>query len=124
MEETVLSLGQEVVIIGEKPLLNLEETQSTRSISGEDIKASAVKSVQEVVSLQTGVVQSDNEIHIRGGRGYENAYLVDGVSVQDPLGGMGFGLQLSPAAIPEGSSSRGKAPKAPSCAMCREPTRT
>lgn len=101
LEETVLSLGQEVVIIGDKPLFNLEETQSSRSISSEDIKAAAVQSVQDVVSLQTGVVQADNEIHIRGGRTYENAYLVDGVSVQDPLGGTGFGLQLSPASIKE-----------------------
>ncbi len=101
MEETVLSLGQEVVIIGEKPLFNLEETQSTRSINSEDINAAGVKNVQDVVSLQAGVVQADNEIHIRGGRSYENAYLLDGVSVQDPLAGTGFGLQLSPAAIQE-----------------------
>jgi outer membrane receptor protein involved in Fe transport len=57
--------------------------------------------VKDVVGLQTGVVQSDNEIHIRGSRGYENAYLVDGVSVQDVLGGSGFGLQISPEAIQE-----------------------
>ena len=101
LEETSLSLGQEVVIIGDKPLFNLEETQSSRTISGEDIMAAAVKSVQDIVSLQAGVVQSDNEIHIRGGRTFENAYLLDGVSVQDPLAGTGFGLQLSPAAIQE-----------------------
>lgn len=101
MEETVLSLGQEIVIIGEKPLFNLEETQTSRSIKAEDIKASAVQSVQGIVSMQAGVVQADNEIHIRGGRTYENAYLLDGVSVQDPLGGTGFGLQLSPGSIQE-----------------------
>ncbi|MBI5475200.1 MAG: TonB-dependent receptor [Ignavibacteriales bacterium] len=101
LEETVLSLGQEVVIIGEKPLFNIEETQSTRSISSEDIKVAAVQTVKDVVSMQAGVVQSDNEIHIRGGRTYENSYLLDGISVQDPLGGTGFGLQLSPAAIQE-----------------------
>jgi outer membrane receptor protein involved in Fe transport len=101
MEETVLSIGQEVVIIGEKPLFNLEETQTSRSIKSEDIKASAVQSVQDIVSMQAGVVQADNEIHIRGGRTYENAYLLDGVSVQDPLGGTGFGLQLSPGSIQE-----------------------
>jgi outer membrane receptor protein involved in Fe transport len=101
LEETVLSLGQEVVIIGEKPLFDLEETQSSRSVNSAEIKAAAVKSVQDVVSMQTGVVQSDNEIHIRGGRTYENAYLVDGISVQDPLSGTGFGLQLSPDAIQE-----------------------
>jgi outer membrane receptor protein involved in Fe transport len=101
MSESVLSLGQEVVIIGEKRLFDVEETSSKRSIKSDDLSITAVQNVQEVVGLQTGVVQSDNEIHIRGSRGYENAYLVDGVSVQDVLGGSGFGLQLSPDAIQE-----------------------
>lgn len=101
MSESVLSLGQEVVIIGEKRLFDVEETSSKRSIKSEDLSVTAVQNVQDVVGLQTGVVQSDNEIHIRGSRGYENAYLVDGVSVQDVLGGSGFGLQISPDAIQE-----------------------
>ena len=90
LEATVLSLGQEVVIVGDKPLFNIEETQSRRSITTEDIKAAAVQSVKDVVAMQTGVVQQDNEVHIRGGRTYENAYLLDGVSIQDPLAGSGF----------------------------------
>ncbi len=101
MDGTVLSLGQEVIIIGEKPLFNIEETSSRRSITSEDIQVTGVKDVKDVVSLQTGVVQSDNEIHIRGGRSYENAYLIDGISVQDPLAGQGFGLQIAPQAIAE-----------------------
>ncbi len=99
LEETSLTLGKEVVIIGEKPLFDIEQTSSSRTVSGQDIKVAAVQTVQDVVGLQTGVVQSDNEIHIRGSRGYENAYLVDGVPVQDILGGTGFGLQVSPDAI-------------------------
>jgi len=99
MQETVLSLGQEVVIIGEKPLVNLEETSSKRSISTDDLKATAIVDVRDVVSQQVGVVQTDNEIHIRGGRASENSYLLDGVSIQDPLAGTGFGLQLSTEAI-------------------------
>jgi len=101
MVESVLSLGQEVIIIGEKRLFDVEETSSKRTIKTEDITVAAVTNVKDVVGLQTGVVQSDNEIHIRGSRGYENAYLVDGVSVQDVLGGSGFGLQISPEAIQE-----------------------
>ena len=54
MEETVLSLGQEVVIIGERPMFNIEETQSTRSISSEDIRAAAATNVQDVLAMQTG----------------------------------------------------------------------
>ncbi len=101
MEETVLTMDKEVVVIGEKPLFDIEETASRRTIEKEDIEAAAVQNVQSIVSLQTGVVYTDNQIHIRGGRSYENAYLLDGISVQDPLAGTGFGLQLSPTAIQE-----------------------
>ena len=101
LEESALTLGKEVVIIGEKPLFDIEQTSSSRTVSGEDIKVAAVQTVQDMVGLQTGVVESDNQIHIRGSRGYENAYLVDGVPVQDILGGTGFGLQVSPDAIQE-----------------------
>ena len=101
MEETVLTLDKEVVVIGEKPLFDIEETASRRSIQQEDIQASAVQTVQSIVALQAGVVMADNEIHIRGGRTHENAYIVDGISVQDPLAGTGFGLQVSPSSIQE-----------------------
>ena len=101
MQETVLSLGQEVLVVGEKPLVNLEETSSRHSITTDDLKATAVVDVKDVVSQQVGVVTTDNEIHIRGGRASENSYLLDGVSIQDPLAGTGFGLQLSTEAIQE-----------------------
>jgi len=99
LTETVLSLGQEVLVVGEKPLFNVEETSSKRSVSTEDLKASAVVDVRDVVSQQVGVVESDDEVHIRGGRASENAYLLDGISIQDPLAGTGFGLQLSAEAV-------------------------
>lgn len=101
LEETVLTLDQDIVIIGEKPLFDIQETASRRNINQADIEASAVQNVQSVVAMQPGVVMADNEIHIRGGRTYENAYLLDGISVQDPMAGSGFGLQLSPSAIQE-----------------------
>ncbi len=99
LSETVLSLGQEVVVVGEKPLMNVEETSSKRAVSADDIKATAVVNVKDVVGQQVGVVEADNEVHIRGGRASENAYLLDGISVQDPLAGTGFGLQLSADAV-------------------------
>ena len=101
LEETALSLGQEVVIVGKKPMMDVAETQSTNTISSEEIKISAVQNVKDVVAQQVGVVAADNEIHIRGGRSYENAYLLDGVNIQDPLAGTGFGLQLSSNSLTE-----------------------
>ncbi|HSQ74704.1 MAG TPA: TonB-dependent receptor [Bacteroidota bacterium] len=101
MEETVLTLDQDVVVIGERPLFDIEETSSRRNVQQADIQAAAVQNVQSVVAMQPGVVMADNEIHIRGGRTHENAFLLDGISVQDPMAGSGFGLQLSPSSIQE-----------------------
>jgi outer membrane receptor protein involved in Fe transport len=101
LEESVLTLAQDVVVIGDKPLLDVEETQSKKTISKEDIENSIVENIGDVVVQQAGVIKSDNSIHIRGGRAYENAFLLDGVSVQDPLSGTGFGLQLSANSIEE-----------------------
>lgn len=99
LEETVLTLEQDVVIIGEKPLMDVEETQSIKTVSRDEIQVAVVENIAGIVGQQAGVVAVDNEIHIRGGRSYENAFLIDGVSVQDPLAGTGFGLQLSANAI-------------------------
>mgnify|MGYP005841931507 CR=1 FL=1 len=101
LEETVLTLGQDVVVIGDKPLVDVEETQSKKTISKDELEVAVLENITDVVSQQAGVVKSDNAIHIRGGRSYENAFLLDGVSVQDPLSGTGFGLQLSASAIEE-----------------------
>lgn len=101
LEESVLTLAQDVVVVGEKPLLDVEETQSKKTISREEIENSIVENIADVVVQQAGVIKSDNSIHIRGGRAYENAFLLDGVNVQDPLAGTGFGLQLSANSIEE-----------------------
>jgi outer membrane receptor protein involved in Fe transport len=101
MEETVLAIGDEVVIVGERPMFDIEETSSRRLVEREDIRAAAVTKIENIVALQPGVVFADNEIHIRGGRTHEAALLLDGVSIQDPLAGTGFGLQVSPGSIQE-----------------------
>jgi outer membrane receptor protein involved in Fe transport len=101
LEQTVLTLDQEVVVVGERPLVDIEETASRRVISSRDIEVAVVENVRDIVVQQAGVVQQDEGIHIRGGRAYETSFLLDGVSVQDPVAGTGFGLELSSAAIEE-----------------------
>ncbi len=99
LEETILALGQDVVVIGEKPLFDIEETASMKSISSDQIEVEVVESVRDIIVNQVGVTKTDEAIHIRGGRAHENAFLVDGISVQDPLSGTGFGLELSTDSI-------------------------
>lgn len=101
LEETSLTIEQDVIVVGEKPLMDVEETQSKTTVSRKDIENAVIENIKDVVTQQAGIVKSDNAIHIRGGRAYESAYLLDGVSVQDPLSGTGFGLELSANAIEE-----------------------
>ncbi|MEJ2051291.1 MAG: carboxypeptidase-like regulatory domain-containing protein, partial [Calditrichota bacterium] len=99
LESTTLALGQEIVVIGEKPLIQFDETSTTRTVTRQDISNQGLEDVKTVVSTQVGVVEQDDQIHIRGGRTYEAQYLLDGISVQDPLSGTGFGLNISANAI-------------------------
>jgi outer membrane receptor protein involved in Fe transport len=101
LESTALALGQEVIVLGEKPLINIEETSTIRGMSSDDIQKRVVNDAMDLISQQVGVIEQDNEIHIRGGRSYENEYLLDGLSVQDPLSGTGFGLNISANALEE-----------------------
>ncbi len=101
LEPTILALGQEIVVVGEKPLFDIKETASSRTLNSDEIAAKAVENVQALVAQQTGVVETDNEVHIRGSRSHEAAFLLDDISVQDPLAGTGFGLNLSKNAIEE-----------------------
>ena len=101
LESSILALGQEIVVLGKKPLMDIDETSTIRSLSTEDIENRMVEDLEGLVSQQVGVTEQDDEIHIRGGRAYEAQYMVEGISVQDPLSGTGFGLKVSSKAIEE-----------------------
>jgi hypothetical protein len=55
LEETVLTLGQDVIVVGEKPLLDVEETQSKKTVSKEDLAVAVLENIKDVVSQQSGI---------------------------------------------------------------------
>ncbi len=101
LEESILAFGEEIVVIGQKPLLQTDLTASQESFSADEISAQIAENVDDILVQQAGVVKSDNEIHIRGGRADENLYIIDGVSVKDPLSGYGNTTYINPDAIKE-----------------------
>ena len=72
---SAFTVDQEIVVIGERPLLDIEETSSRHIMSSDDISKLSVVNIKDIVTQQAGVVQSDNEVYIRGGRNYENSFL-------------------------------------------------
>jgi len=75
--------GQEVTVTRERPLINPNATNTTRVVDKELIDAFAVRGVENIVNLQTGVVNG----YFRGSRSGDSRYYVDGVPVKDVYGG-------------------------------------
>ena len=82
LEETVLE-GDVVRVVAAKPLVKRDAMNTKRTVSEEVIEALPLRSADDIVGLQAGVV--DN--HVRGGRSTDNAYYVDGVLMKDHWGG-------------------------------------
>ena len=94
LAEAVLSTSDEIVIVGDKPLVDVESASSSQTISQEQIQSAQLRDIQQVVATQVGVVRDPTGLYIRGGRADETGFMVDGVSAKDPLAGTGFGLDI------------------------------
>src|SRR5664280_463299 len=91
---------EEVVVTAKSSMIHMDLTSSISVISREEIEALPVSNFTELLSLQAGVVGSGIDIHIRGGRSNETAYMIDGMMVQDPLLG-GLATNIGKDAIQE-----------------------
>ena len=89
---TVIGLD-EVTVIAEREIVQMDMTSSLPAVGAEEIEDLPVQSVNEVLSLQAGVVQSGGEFHVRGGRGGEITYMVDGVPVTTLAGDRGITVE-------------------------------
>ena len=78
----------EVVVEYERPIIQRDAIGTPRVVSGEDLENLPIRSVTGVTALQGGVVSTDNSstLNIRGGRGEEVQYFVDGVRVSGLIG--------------------------------------
>ena len=79
---------REVTVTAKNPIVRKDLTSSLSIVGAEQLREIPVEEFSDVLALQAGiVVGSDGDIHIRGGRSSEVAYLVDGLSVTDPFSG-------------------------------------
>lgn len=105
LESSVTDLGTVIKVSANRDKIDKYEVSSKTSISASEIKSRPVTNVDELLQSTAGVVTTnDGEIIIRGGRAGEVSYIVDGVSIDDPLGGQGpsnIGLSLTSGSIQE-----------------------
>ncbi|MBK8165185.1 MAG: TonB-dependent receptor [bacterium] len=94
-------LADALEIAAERALIEVDRTGSSHFLSADQLSAMPLDQMVDMIALQPGVTMQDNEIHIRGGRADDTSFIVDGMSVNDPLGGGGYGYQMDPAIINE-----------------------
>ncbi len=103
LEETVIE-GEEQIVTAKIDHVKIDEVQNIRTVGVDEIEAMPVQDVDQILSVQVGVVTRGGEIHIRGGRSGEVSYIVDGVETRDPLGGLGatdVGINLQSNSLQE-----------------------
>lgn len=97
----------EVKIYGDAILVDVENTKMERTIDKSAIEAGTNRNLQNLLNTQTGVILNPEGISIRGGRTYETAFQIDGVTASDPLAGTGFGIDLGTNSIEDVSITTG-----------------
>lgn len=109
--------GDIIYVSGEKGLVDKGATSKKITVGQEAIEALPIRDISELYSLQSGVVKVEagmrggipdheerglEEVHVRGGRSGEIAYLIDGMYIRNPIyGGIGNGTRLNLFAVQE-----------------------
>jgi len=102
LEPTVIKITKPIIVTARRPLVRPDVTSTMHEVSHEEISRQVVHTTQGVVAQQPGVVSSaggasgaTGGLHIRGGRAAEVVYMVDGMSINDPIqGGMGADINV------------------------------
>jgi len=92
LEKETTDLQKTIKVVGRQDQLQVFETANQTTITREEIQQKPVTTVDELLTQVAGVVtNTSGEVFIRGGRAGEVSYIVDGVPINDPLGGLGQG---------------------------------
>ena len=94
------------VVVTDKKLFEEKATNTVKILDSDQISQLPVRGVEQLASLQAGVVMADGSggssgnatINVRGGRGGEVTYVVDGVVQNDALWGRNYS-QVSNSSI-------------------------
>ena len=94
------------IVVTDRKFFEEKATNTVKVVDAEDINRLPVKGVENIVSLQAGVVKTEGSggasgnasINVRGGRGSEVLYIIDGIPQNDIYTGSNY-AQVSNSAI-------------------------
>ncbi len=87
LEETIVLKTQIIKVTGERPMVEVTTSDYRQGVDEDQVKEMPVDDVIEAIALKSGIVKQGDDLHVRGGRSGEVQIQIDGVPVDDPLGG-------------------------------------
>ena len=108
--------GEAVQVLGQRALVEKGTTSKKITIDKDAIQSLPIRNLSELYTLQSGVVKVESrnksvpdheergieEIHVKGGRSGEIAYMMDGMYLRNPIfGSIGSGTRLNMFAVKE-----------------------
>jgi len=114
LEATVLDVGEVVTIVAERDLIQRDVTATQQSYSIEEMEKMAVRTTSDILALQTNTFTLNTyvdeipgynargleQVHMRGGRNAEVAFMIDGMQVTNLVFG-GQAATVSPFSLSE-----------------------
>lgn len=99
LNPTVLEVKGVTAVAVREPIV-ISSTQSRSAVTSTEMNRLPVTSINQVITLQAGVTQSNLGTHIRGGRATEITYFVDGIVTKVPQSG-GQSARVNTGAVEE-----------------------
>jgi outer membrane receptor protein involved in Fe transport len=96
---TVITM-EAITSVAVRAMIVLSEVSTGRTVTSEEMSRLPITTINEVITLQAGVVESDLGTHVRGGRADEITYFVDGIVTKVPNTGW-QSVRVNPNAVEE-----------------------
>ena len=92
MEETTVATLQTQVVTAAREQIRRDDSGTRYGMTADDLSKLPVLSMEKAIATNPGVVMVAGQLHVRGGRGNETKYQVDGMPATDPLNGGGVSM--------------------------------
>jgi len=87
LKVTIVETLQAFDVDAARYMVEVKNATSTRDIGSEKFERYAIDSVEDALSREAGIIMRAGQLYVRGGRSGEVQTQIDGVSVDNPIGG-------------------------------------
>jgi len=101
LKEIVVRQEKEVVVTGERPLVEVNVGTSVRTVTSKDIANLPVQTLTDVLEKQAGISKENDQLHVRGGRSDETVFIVDGVVNRNLISGQSTAGNINARSVAE-----------------------